>query len=288
MLASFAAELLKLGKRPATWILWTIFGLSIVLLGYLLTYLLLTALYGGASSQGPRQDAPVAAKGAVAELYPRNVLATTLRSFGGIGAGVAFIFGTLSVSGEYGWDTLKIVLTQRPGRLSVLAGKVTAVGVVVLVGAAAGLVLGALCSYSVSLAEGAPVSWPSAGRWLEALGAGWLILATNAYMGLFLAVLLRSGALSVGIGLVYLLVVEGLLTGLATFNDRLETFVGALPGRNSTDLAAAFGQGALAPQSGPLPAEPVEPQQAALVLAAYLTGFVVLSALVFTRREVTS
>jgi len=288
MIGSFLAEILKLGKRPATWILWTIFGLSIVLLGYLLTYLLLTALDGGAPSQEPARGASGTAQDAVAGLYPRSVLATTLQSFAGIGAGVALIFGALSFGSEYGWDTLKVILTQRPSRLSVLAGKVIAVGAVVLAAAAAGLALGALCSYLVSLAEGAPVSWPAIDRWLKALGAGWLGLATSAYLGLLLAVLLRSSALSVGIGLVYLLVVEGLLTGLAVLNDSLEPLAKALPGRNATDLAAAFGRSALPPQSGPLATEPVEPQQAALVLAAYLIGFVALSALLFTRREVAS
>ncbi len=50
--ASFAAELLKLRKRPATWVLALVWVVVVVLFGYLLTYSFVT------NPPEPAEDAP--------------------------------------------------------------------------------------------------------------------------------------------------------------------------------------------------------------------------------------
>ena len=54
-----------------------------------------------------------------------------------------------------------------------------------------------------------PVSWPGLFDLVRALGAGWLILAVWAMLGVLLGVLWRGTALAIGLGILYGLVIEG-------------------------------------------------------------------------------
>ena len=62
--------------------------------------------------------------------------------------------------------------------------------------------------------EGASTALPSARLLIEGLLGGWLILATWTALGAMLAVLWRGTALAVGVGILYGLVIEGLLSAL--------------------------------------------------------------------------
>ena len=275
MSASFGIELLKLRKRPATWVLGIILMVVVVFFGYFVSYLI------GAGAEG----APPEAEQFLQTAYPENVLFNVLMQLsGGLGGSVALILGALAVGSEYGWETLKLTLTQRPGKLHFLAGKLLAVGVALALLVAILFAVGAASSYVVAGLRDAPVDWPPAVEVAKALGAGWLILAVFAAMGTFLAVLFRVSALAIGLGLVYLLVLEGLVLNLPTENETLQNVREALPGANAFNLTQAFGE---VPAFLALPgAEAAEPTQAALVLGAYLAAFLVLSVLIFRRREV--
>jgi ABC-type transport system involved in multi-copper enzyme maturation permease subunit len=146
------------------------------------------------------------------------------------------------------------------------------------------LAVGASISYAIASLEDAAAEWPAASEFLKGLGAGWLILIVFATFGIFLATLFRSTALAIGLGLVYLLVLENLFLGLAPQSDTVETIGNALPAKNALDLASSFGD---VPQGFAPPGEAVDATQAVLVLVAYAVGFVLLSALLFWRRDAT-
>jgi ABC-2 type transport system permease protein len=149
---------------------------------------------------------------------------------------------------------------------------------------------GGLASSTIALREGVDFAWPSASVLLRGLAAGWLILAVWAAFGVLLAVLSRATALATGIGILYALVIEGLLSALATeisVVDRLVEFflranayslVTALG--VSTDDVAGNGPGSFA---GPF----VSGGQALLVLTSYLGAFLVLTGWLLHRRDVT-
>ena len=149
--------------------------------------------------------------------------------------------------------------------------------------------VGALASYSIALVEGADVAAPSAWLVLRGLFAGWLILATWAALGVLLAVLSRGTALATGIGILYALVIEGLLSGLASQVSLLDRLVKFFLRANayslvtglgvSTDEFADIGPGSF---SGPF----VDAAQALLVLGSYTTVFLVLSGWLLRRRDV--
>lgn len=293
--ASFRAESLKLRKRPAVWILGLIWlGLAVVL-GYVAVY----AFVANAPPPPVPQDVPEGERAQIQQqerqfqeqqlrsLLPENAVSGALSSFANLGAAVALILGTLAVGGEYGWGTLKTIVTQRPNRSQVFGGKLLALLVVLVVFAVLILAASASASasYAVAVLQEASVDWPPAGEFVRALGAGVLILSLWAALGAFLATLFRSTALAVGLGLVYLLVLEVLLLSLPIPNESYREAGRFFPGQNSTFLANSFASGGAGGVPG-LPGTPEGAGQAALVVAAYTIVFIVLAALIFRRRDV--
>ncbi|MGH3443061.1 MAG: ABC transporter permease [Nitriliruptorales bacterium] len=268
MTRSIAAELLTLRKRASTWILMGIWTALAVFFGFVLPYLT------GAPTQ---------------ELLPQNLHTAVILGFPFFGGVFAIMLGVLAIGSEYGWDTLKTLFTQRPSRLQVFAAKLAALAVVLAAFVVAVFAAGAVAGSVIGQVEGAAVAAPPAGLLLRALGAGWLILAAWAAFGVLLAVLSRGTALAIGVGIVYTLVVEGLVSALASVVSWLEPLVEFLVRANAYSLITPLG---LSPQDvaiegpgayfGPF----VAGQQALVVLAAYIAGFVMLSALLLRRRDV--
>jgi ABC-2 type transport system permease protein len=276
--ASFRAEALKLGRRPAVWVLAAVWFVLVVLFGYVLTYLVFANPPEGSFPPGtdPRDF--------IAALFPENLLSNVLSGFPSTGGGpVALILGALALGSEYGWGTFKTAFTQRPGRLAVFFGKI-----LLLAAAVAALVLlafgaGAISSYAIARLEGVAVEWPPPGETLRALGCGFLISAVWTSLGAFLATLFRGTPLAIGLGLVYALLLEGIAATLLAANERFKPALKFLFNENSYALINSFG-----PASGGLgvPQSTVEPERAAITLAAYTLIFVLLSALLLRRRDV--
>src|SRR4029450_12954556 len=229
MIRSVTAELLVTRKRASTLILmgpWVLLG---ILFAYVSPYL----DYSGAG-QG-RTSTPLAL------LLPQRLAPNLLGGFPFFGGVIALMLGVLAIGSEYGWDTLKTLLTQRAGRLWMFAGKLVA-----LAGAFVPFVLvmfaaRRLASYAIARAEAAPVAWPPLGDLLGALAAGWLILAAWAALGVLLAVASHGTALALGIGILYALVIEGLLSALASQVSWLEGLVEYFLRANAYSLVAALG-----------------------------------------------
>ncbi len=273
--ASFGAETLKLRKRPATWVLLLILVAAVALFGYVFNYIFTV----NTSQQG---QPPGFQEAVLQYVLPESVLVNVVGSLANFGSALALILGALTVGSEYGWETVKTTLTQKPGRLSIFAGKIAAVAVILLIFVLAVLALGVVSSYLIANAEDATINWPSFGDWLQAIGVGWLILGTFAAMGIFLATLFRGTALAIGLGLVYLLVLENLFIGLATQSDTVQDIGKALPAKNSLDLSESLGN---VPQFLAVPGENVDATQAALVLGAYTVVFLVLAVILFRQRD---
>ena len=202
-----------------------------------------------------------------------------------MGAPIALILGALAVGSEYGWATFKTVLTQRPGRTALFFGKLLALGVILALLVALTFAAGAASSLVVAALAGGPVKGPPPGELLRALGAGFLILAVWASLGALLSTLLRSTALSIGLGLVYSLALETVIFNLPINSESFTNARRFFPGQNSSSLADSFSrQGS----TGLVPTTPqIDAAQAMLVLLVYTTAFVVLAALVFRRRDIT-
>lgn len=280
---SVRAEWLKLWRRSATWVLGAILAGGVATLGYVVLYLALLFIrrtnWNPAGAQGPPPDVTPLRDG----LLPANLVVQVLPLLAGLGGAIALILGALAVGGEYGWGTLKTILTQRPGRLAIFAGKALALGAMLLVFVAAAFAAGLLGSLVVAALEGASFAPPGPATILGGLGAAWLILAAWTALGAMLAALFRGTALAVGLGLVYALLLEGALGGVAALVAGLRPLGDALLGTNARALARAFGD---RPEQPSQLVSRVAPGQAALVLVAYAAAFLLVAALVLRRRDV--
>lgn len=279
---SFRAEWLKLWRRPATWILGLILLAVILSLGYVLLYVIsLIVERTAATQQNP--DPAGSARSLRETLPPASLVAQVLPLLSGLGGPIGLILGALAVGSEYGWGTLKTIFTQRPGRLSIFAGKVGALALIVLLFSAGALAVGLLGSLVCGALAGASLAPPSAATIVRGLGAAWLILATWTALGILLATLFRGTALAIGLGLVYALVLETIVGTATALVERIRPIRQAFLGANTGDLANAF---ARPTPGGFVPSSRIPPEQATLVLLAYIALFLALAALVLRRRDV--
>jgi ABC-2 type transport system permease protein len=277
MTTSVAAELLVVRKRSSTWILLGIWSVLAVLFAYVIPYV---DYFNGS---GPGQ-------GSLADLLPEKFAGSLLGGFPFFGGVFALMLGVLAVGSEYGWGTLKTLFIQRPGRLQVFGAKLLALGVVLVPFVLVVFALGAGASYAIALREGADVTWPSAWLLVRALSAGWLIMAAWAAFGVLLGVLSRGTSLAIGVGILYALVIEGLISAFADAVSFLQPVTEFFLRANGYSLvkglglsvadAAGNGPGAF---SGPY----VDGAQALVVLVLYMAVFLALAGILLRRRDVT-
>ena len=274
MTGGLRAELLVLRKRASSWILLGIWVTLALVFAYVVPY----AQY----LNRPSPDG-------LADVLPENLVGTLMGGFPFFGGVLALMLGVLTFGSEYGWGTLKTLFTQHPGRLHVFGAKLLALAATLVAFVLVVFALGALAGYAIAVREGAEVSWPSLWLLLRGLAAGWLILAVWAAFGVLLAVLFRGTALAVGVGILYALVIEGLLSALATQVSLLDPLVELFVRASGYSLVVGLGASAEdagdrgpGSFSGPF----VGGEQALLVLVSYLAVFVLVAGWRLRRRDV--
>jgi ABC-type transport system involved in multi-copper enzyme maturation permease subunit len=264
------AELTKQVHRPASWLLLAVAVVLSLTFGYVVPY-------AGLSGTGPDSGRGLPA------MLPDAFVGSALGGLPVFVGALALIFGVLVVGSEYGWETWKTVLAQGPSRFTVYSAKLATV-------AAAGLVLvvalfattGGASALVASL-QSQPMHWPDFAEIVRGLGAGWLIIMMWGTLGVALAVVFRSVALPIGLGLVWLLAVQNLLASIAA---PLLAWVAqaqkGLPGPNAGALAAGLWASDSTPGVAPL----VGSGQASLVVAGYLVAFAGLGGWLLQRRDI--
>jgi ABC-type transport system involved in multi-copper enzyme maturation permease subunit len=274
MTSSVTAELLVLRKRTSTWILlgiWTTLALVFAYVVPYVTYL-----------NNPREQP-------LADVLPGQLVGELMGGFPFFGGVLALMLGVLTFGSEYGWGTLRTLFVQRPGRLNVFAAKLLALAVALVPFVLVVFAVGALVSSAIALREGVDIALPSAWLLLRGLAAGWLILAVWTALGVLLAVFSRGTALAVGIGILYALVIEGLLSALATQVSVVDRVVEFFLRANAYSLVTTLGVSAddvanngPGSFSGPF----VGGGQALLVLGVYAAVFLLVSGWLLRRRDV--
>ena len=272
------AELLVLRKRASTKVLLGIWVALGIMFSHLLPYL---TYRGGADGPG---------RALLQALLPARLADNLLAGFPFFGGVFALMLGVLAVGSDYGWNTLKTLLTQRSGRLGIFGSKLAALAVALIPFVVVIFVTGAVAAYLIAQAEDMAVLWPSTWEVARALAAGWFVLATWAALGVLLAVVSRGTGLAIGLGILYTFVIEGLLSALAGQISRLDALVEYFLRANAYSLVTALGvpTDALADNGpggffGPF----VGATQAIVVMSAYGVCFLVLSAILLRRRDVT-
>jgi ABC-2 type transport system permease protein len=274
------AELLKLDQRPAVWIL---LGIALALLG-LFSYLLPWLLYTH-PPQGVNPPRGVTLSQLKQPLYPIHLVSTAVTA-SNIPSALALILGVLFVGSEYSWGTFKTLLTQRPGRLQTLIGKLLAMEIALGAAVLLFFAVAAFFSFVLALIDGQPVDeWPAGSTILAGILASWLSWSWQALFGATLAFAFRQSALAIGLGLAYSFVIEGVILNLAgSFGgDFIRTLEKLFPGPNASALLTSFED--LVP-GNPAHHPLVGASEATLVLILYCLAAAIASAILVTRRDI--
>jgi ABC-type transport system involved in multi-copper enzyme maturation permease subunit len=279
---SFAAEILKLRKRAAVWVLLaTWLGLN-TLFGYILPYTSYLTGVDNVETQGTNTQELLAG------VLPEQIAGTALGGYPVFTGAIVLIFGALATGSEYSWGTLKTALTQRPTRIGLLAGKLLALLVMVLGGILIHFALSAAISSTIAVIESESLSFGNPVDILVGLGTGWLILGMWCLFGALFGIIFQGIALPIGLGVVWVLGVENLVSGVAdSLLTGLRPLRNLLPGANSGSLIWAVDPNVEA-GTGPPPGviNAVTGNRALVTLICYVIVFAAVAAVTLRRRDV--
>lgn len=272
MVHSYIAELFKLRRRPAVWVVFAVWLTLMLLFTYLFPYL----SYRSATD-------PLVAQRLLAGLLPSHLPGQAITGYPVWGGALIVILAALYVGSEYGWGTMKTMLSNRPGRLTVYVAQVAALFTAVAALVVVAFACSGIGSLLIATSANATLGLPTPADLARAMATGWVILCMWCLFGVSLAILTRGTALSIGLGLVWVMAVENLIRATAPLVDVIGKVEKALPGVNAGSLVAALG-GAAGANTGVAPV--VSGAQAIWVVALYLLLFGGVGALVLRRRDV--
>ncbi|MHB8508817.1 MAG: hypothetical protein ACYDGR_09245 [Candidatus Dormibacteria bacterium] len=286
IVAAFQGEVFKQVRRPAVRVTIILLLVLAVGLGYVLTWVIANH---PPSNPGRRGGGLSAAEVATLKhgLSPISLVRQTLGGWASLGGVFALILGVLSQGSEYGWETVKTMYTQRPGRLAMLSGKVAALTLTVLVMVIGLFTANAIASLAIASADGSATTFPPLLELIKGGAATWLIFEFWALLGMGLATLFRQSAMAIGLGLAYGLVLEGLVFGLLSRlnSDTVRSIQEWFPVSNAGYLVASFGPSARG-IGAPAPAPLADGPHAVLVLLVWAVGLSALTAILVRRRDV--
>lgn len=273
------AELLRLRKWPAVWVTLGAWLVLALMFGYLFSYLAYRTGDMGFSDEGATRA------GLLADLVPAAVPDILVQGMPMFGGALMMVLGAIVAGNGYGWGTWKTVLTQGPSRTATVLGSLVAITVLVVATVLVTLVLYVGVSSLIAVTESQPIVWPAAAEVVKGVLGGVLVLEMWALAGFALGTVARGPALSVGLGLVWALVLENLLRGVGALLGPVEAFTHVLPGTAAGSLVGALMDGG--GNSGtPGVLDVLSGPQAWVTTAVYVVALPLLALVVVRRRDV--
>ena len=277
---STRAELMRLRAWPAVWITLGAWLVLSMLFGYLFTYLSYTSGDPGFTDEGTTRAQQLA------QMMPDAVPDVFLQGMPMFGGALMMVLGALVAGNGYGWGTWKTLFSQGVRRTPALVGSVLSLTAIVVGTLVVTFALDLGISVLIATTESQDVVMPSLGSVGEAFGAGFLVLEMWALLGFLLGTLARGPALSVGLGLVWALVVENLLRGVGQLLGWVENLTEVLPGTAAGSLIGSI-VGIGVGDGTPGVVDTVPGTQAAITVAVYVALAVLGSVALVRRRDVT-
>jgi ABC-type transport system involved in multi-copper enzyme maturation permease subunit len=279
MLRDIQTELWLLVKRPSTWVLLAVWLLMSQVFAYIFPYV----SYLNDSTSTASGGSPL-----LPTLLPDQMVSALVNGFAFYGGTIALILGVLTFGSEFGWNMWKTLFTQRPGREHIFLAKATAMGIVLLPFGLLEFALGGVASTIIATIENQTIAAPSFVRLAEAIGSGWLIMMVWASIGMLLAVITRGTSLAIGFGIIYALVIEGMISAFANSISWLKPIVEGFLRANSYSLIQPISgtTGSVSNGPGSFSGPFVDPLQAFLVLAGYMVIAMIASMWLMRRRDI--
>ncbi|MEU0872618.1 ABC transporter permease [Nocardia brasiliensis] len=276
LISSTRAEALRLRKWPAFWVIlgtWILLNLTF---SYLFNYLAYTSGESGRMSNGLPRDL------LLQQMLPAAVPGVFTQGMAMFGGALMLVLGALSTGSGYGWGTWKTVFTQGPSRIDVVGGVLVSLLVVVLALVLTAFVVDIGVASLIGATQGQSLALPSLRQSALGVLTGVVILGMWTLAGALIGALARGPALAVGLGLVWVLVVENLLRGVAGIFAPIAVLTDHLPGTAAGSLAGAMRTvGAGTP--GVL--DILSRTEALIVLAIYIALFVAGTVYSMRRRD---
>ncbi|MEC3955477.1 ABC transporter permease [Nocardia sp. CDC153] len=277
LLASTRAELLRLRRWPAYWVVlgtWILLNLTFA---YLFNYLAFSTGSSTRMSNGlPREEL-------LRQMLPAAVPEVFTQGMAMFGGALMLVLGALAVGSGYGWGSWKTALTQGPSRVHVIGAVVLGLALTVVALVLVAFVVDTGVAMLIASTRGQSLALPSAGRILLGIGSGTVILGMWTLAGALIGALARGPALAVGLGLVWVLVVENLLRGVGAIFSPIRAVTDHLPGTAAGSLA-----GSLRTVTGPATPGVLDilgRGESLLVLALYIIAFVTGTIWLIRRRD---
>jgi hypothetical protein len=277
---STGAELLRLRKWPAVWVLIGAWFLLSTLFGYVFDYVAYKSGSDSFSTEG-RSAADL-----LASVLPASVPHTLVQGTPMFGGALVMVLGAITAGNGFGWGTWKSAFTQGPSRVATTAGSLIALTAFV-----AGIVVSTLAldlglALLVAAVESQPVVWPSATSTGQGAGVCFLVLWMWVAGGYLLGILAKGPAVSVGLGMVWALVIENLLRGVGNAIGAIDAITHFTPGTAAGSLAGwLIGGGTGSDTPGVL--DVLSGSRALWTVLAWLAVLVAGSLLIMQRRDVS-
>lgn len=276
--AAIRADMLRTRRWSAVWITIGAWLLLNAVFGYVFDYITYSSGSSSFSNEGDSRAA------IIARLLPSGVPDNLPQGMPLFGGALMMVLGALLAGSGYGWGTWKTAFTQGPSRIATTLGSLASLLTVVAGVVAATLALDFAFALGIAGLESRHVVWPSLGHTAQMAGVAYLVMAMWAMVGYLLGTLARGPALSVGLGLVWTLVIENLLRGVGESLSAVATFTHFLPG---TAAGSLIGRLLPADQlNSPGLFTTLATPQALVTVIAYLVLAPVLAIVLVRRRDV--
>jgi ABC-2 type transport system permease protein len=186
----------------------------------------------------------------IAQIASPGGFLTALATVSRLAGVILLALWAIAVAGDYSTGLIRILVQAQPNRIKLMTGKILALTVFTLVAATVTTLVVVLIARPLARLEGIQVeAWKTdfPSHILKGYFDFTLAVLVYGLIGLMLAVLTRSSALAIGIGIGFLLVVEGLITivaaGASSYlpGGTLNTL--AAGGNNQLSWGAALGLG---------------------------------------------
>jgi len=281
LLNSTRADLLRLRKWPAVWVTIGAWLALNAMFAYLFNYVTYTSGSNNFSNEGQSRA------GLLASMLPSALADTLPQGMPLFGGAIMMVLGAIIAGNGYGWGTWKTVLTQGPSRTSTLLGSLAATTLLVAGVVLATLVTDYAMALAVAVTESQSTALPATGDLAQSLGVALLVMEMWALAGYLLGTVARSAAVSVGLGLVWALVVEQLLRGVGSSLAWVDSFTHVLPGTAAGSLVGQMvGVDPGSPNATPGLLDALSSGRALATVAAYLVLLPLTTWWLVRRRDV--
>ncbi|WP_433758385.1 ABC transporter permease [Nocardia sp. CA-135398] len=233
-MASTKAEMLRLRKWPAFWIIlgtWILLNLTF---SYLFNYLAYSSGDMKTMSNGLPKDV------LLHQMLPAAVPEVFTQGMAMFGGALMLILGALTIGSGYGWGTWKTVLTQGPSRTNAIGGALISLALTVIGLVCVAFVADIGVASIIATSQSQSLALPGLGHAMNGIITGTAILGMWTLAGALIGAIARGPALAVGLGLVWVLVVENLLRGVAAIFSPIKVLTDHLPGTAAGSMAGAM------------------------------------------------